>query len=797
VEKSNKKAGTLPSLAKKSFLALMSMAVTLLIVVCAIYFYAFIQLPDVSVLNNIQLQVPLKVYTSDGQLIGEYGAMRRSPVTIDQVPKQLINAVLATEDQRYYEHSGVDVYGLFRATRELLITGRKSQGASTITMQVARNFFLTNKKTYGRKINEILLALKIDQEFSKETILQLYLNRVYLGERAYGVDAAAQVYYGKTLNQLTLPEMAMIAGLPQAPSRENPIVDSAAALDRRNHVLQRMYELGYINQSTYQQAIATPNTASYHGQRVVVEAPYVGEMVRAAMYQQYGDAAYTSGFKVYTTLKGPLQLAANQALRSGLMAYDHRHGYRGAEKYIGQISNKNTQDLMTVLQDIPVYNHLLPAVVLGESANNLVVLLGNGQKVIVTPAGYAWTGASISKLAQPGDVVRIQNMQGSWQLEQIPKAEAAIVAMNPNNGEVLALDGGFSFQQSHFNRITQASRQPGSGFKPFFYSAALDKGFTLATLINDAPVVQEDAQDNILWRPVNDTEKFYGPTRLRVGLIQSRNLVAIRLLQDIGISYALNYVSRFGFDPAKLPHTLSLALGSGGVTPLQIVNGYAVFANGGYRVTPYLIDHVEDAKGQIIYQAHLPVVCPTCSSTPMVTAGDNTHSQIPPAPQAPRVISVDNAYLITSALQDVIRKGTGVGALVMKRTDIAGKTGTTNDFVDAWFSGYNSDIVATAWVGFDNPESLHEHGAQAALPIWVDFMEQALHGMPEHAMAQPSGITAVRIDPATGQLAAPGQKNAIFEIFTQQTAPTEQAQDSPAQTVQNPDAGSNEEQQLF
>ncbi len=772
----------LHSLLRNTFLTFLSLGVTALIIICAAYFYLLTQLPNVDTLNDIQLQVPLKVYTSDGKLIGEFGEIRRSPVTLDQVPKPLVDAILATEDQRYYEHPGVDIFGIIRAARELIITGRKTQGASTITMQVARNFFLTRKKTYSRKINEMLLALKIDHDFSKEKILQLYLNRIYLGQRAYGVEAAAQVYYGKNLNQLTLAEMAMIAGLPQAPSRDNPISNPAGAMDRRNHVLQRMYEQNYIDKASYETAIAAPNTASYHGEHIAINAPYVAEMVRAAMFARYGDGAYNSGFKVYTTIDSQLQNDANDALRLGLIDYAQRHGYRGPEKNLGRFSAANLPNWRAQLQDMTILNNLHPAAVIYVGPASAAALLADGSTINIPFSSMVWakryidnhyvgaTPKTPSDVVKVGDVIRVQNVNGQWQLAQVPKVEGAIVAMNPNNGQVLALDGGFSFQESHFNRAVQAFRQPGSNFKPFIYSAALDKGYTLASIINDAPIVEAQASGQ-LWRPVNDTLKFYGPTRLRVGLIESRNLTSIRLLRDIGIKYAVDYASRFGFDPHALPHSLSLALGSAQVTPIQIVTGYSVFANGGYKITPYLIDHVTDENGKMIYQARLPVVCDICTPDAKIAPNGD--------PLAPRVITAQNAYLITSALQDVIRKGTGEGALVLHRSDVAGKTGTTNDLNDAWFSGYNSDLVTTVWVGFDQPQSLFEYGAGAAIPIWVAFMQQALNGKPEHSMAQPPGIVTARIDTNTGLLAGPNDSNAMFEVFTQQTAPSAQTAAAP------------------
>lgn len=774
----------LRTLARHIFWTCLSLAITLLIFTCAAFFYLEIQLPNVASLNNIQLQVPLKIYTQDGQLIGEFGQIRRSPVTLAQIPKPLINAVLATEDQRYYEHPGVDIYGLVRASYALLTTGKPTQGASTITMQVARNFFLNRKKTFGRKFNEILLALKIDHSLSKEKILELYLNAIYLGQRAYGVEAAAQVYYGKNLNELTLAEMAMIAGLPQAPSRDNPITNKQGAIERRNHVLERMYEMGFIHKKDYLQAISESDNATYHGQHITIYAPYIAEMVRAAMYAQYGDAAYNSGFKVYTTIDSSLQNAADASLRDGLIAYDERHGYHGPEKNLGK--NPDLQAWAEILQDIPVYNYLKPAAVIKVDQQSAEALLSNGQIIEIPWSGLSWARRYIDNkyvgaaptsaydVVKVGDVIRVQLLtNGQWEMMEAPRVQGAIVSLNPNTGAVLALSGGFSFQQSHFNRVIQAERQPGSNFKPFIYSAAFDKGFTLASILNDAPIIQQDITG--VWRPVNAELDFHGPTRLRTALIQSRNLVTIRLLRNIGVHYALKYISLFGFNPNKLPHSLSLALGSGGVTPLQIVSGYAVFANGGYRITPYLIDHVENADGKIIYQAALPTVCENCSNA------------------APRVITAQNAYLITSALQDVIREGTGKKAKIMDRSDIAGKTGTTNDQMDAWFSGYNSDIVTTVWVGFDEPQSLYEFGADAALPIWIQFMEAALQGKPEHSMLQPTGIVSVRIDPATGLLAGPNNKNAMFEIFTDQTAPTQQAQNAAANS--STDGNSNSVQQ--
>ncbi len=761
-------------LARQSVIALLSLLISVLIVAGCVYFYMMVHLPNVDQLKDMRMQVPLRIYTADGQLIAEYGEKKRIPVTIDQVPQTLINAIVATEDQRFFEHGGVDPVGLVRATKELLLTGKKSQGASTITMQVARNFFLNPQKTYARKINEILLAIKINQTFSKQQILELYLNKIYLGQRAYGVAAAAQIYYGKKLNQLTLPEMAMIAGLPQAPSRDNPITNPAAAKERRNHVLERMLDAGYINQQTYRQAIQAPvDDVSYHGAEIQVSAPYVGEMVKDMLVAQLGEErTYTEGLKVYTTLNPTLQNAAETALKKGLIQYDQRHGWRGAE---ANWSKSPSDSWPQQLQAVPTLGGLMPAVVLHTTAQDATLLLKNNNTITLPWSSIAWAKAyreskypggaptSANQILKSGDLVRVLKTDDGWKLAQLPKVEGAIVSLDPRDGAILALDGGFSFDRSHFNRVTQALRQPGSNFKPFIYAAALAKGFTLATIINDAPLVINDTGDkNNLWRPQNNEQEFYGPTRLRVGLIKSRNLVSIRILRQIGIPYALKYVNNFGFDSTKLPRALSLALGSADVTPLEMVRGYSVFANGGYLVNPYIINKIEDNDGNLIYQAAPNVVC--------VDSNCDANQLKHPAA---RTVDPDVAYLINNALQDVIEHGTGRGALVIGRKDIAGKTGTTNQQMDAWFSGFNAHVATTVWVGFDQPKSLYEYGAEAALPIWIDYMEVALKDQPEVVLPTPADIVMVRIDPDTGLLAAPGQKNAIFEMFRKDDIPSE------------------------
>lgn len=731
-----------------------SLLITGLIVLALAYAWLEGQLPDVSDLKHFQLEVPLQVYTSDGKLIGEFGPIRRTPVTYAQIPPLFIKALLATEDQRFFENNGVDIYGLMRATINLAVTGTKSQGASTITMQVARNFFLTRKKTYGRKIEEILLALKINQELSKEKILELYLNRIFFGQQAYGIAAAAQAYYGKTLNQLTLPEMAMLAGLPQAPSAVNPIINPGAAKLRRDHVLKRMLDLNYITPMQYQAAINTPLDASYHGRPVQAWAPYVGEMARTMMAATFGEDAFTHSYKVYTTVNSQDQLYANQAVRSGLLAYDQRHGYRGPMAHLPNVANAPIPVLENYLRLIPYANLLSPAIVLAVTNKNIDVLMKKGVSAVIPWTGISWTGArSANSILRQGDVIWVnQNADKTWSLAQIPQAQAALVSLNPNTGAILALVGGFDFRLSNFNRAAQALRQPGSGFKPFIYSSALDDGYTLASTFSDDPIVLPDpsAPDGE-WRPQNDQGdrgRFQGMIRLREALAHSLNLVSIRVLQAVGVDYAIKYLARFGFDPKQIPHNLTIALGTLDVTPLQLANGYSVFANGGYRVNPYLIDKVVDASGKVVFQYQ------------------------PNPPQ--RVLSPETDFLMVSAMKSVIDEGTGSKALSLGRSDLAGKTGTTNDYTNAWFNGFNSDVMTTVWVGFDQLKPLKEYGAGAALPIWMDYMGKALQGKPEHTVAQPSDIVSAQIDPTTGLLAG-DDSDAISEYFTEDTVPQQTA----------------------
>lgn len=731
--------------------------------VFALLYYMEYELPDIEALNTVQLQVPLQIFTSDHKLMATFGEKRRVPVPYDHIPKTLVQAVLATEDQRYFQHAGVDLAGLGRAGLQLVLTGRKLQGGSTITMQVARSFYLTRNKTFGRKWREILLAIKIDHKLNKEKILELYLNKVFLGNRAYGVEAAAEVYYGKHLNELSVDQFAMLAGLPKAPSLLNPLANPQAAKKRRDHVLLRMYDLGYINNETYQTSISAPLNASYHDIQSEIKAPYVAELVREQLEQMYGENIYTDGFKVYTTIESNLQRAAEKSVRDNLLAYDKRHGYRGPEGNMGVPSLDNMENWEQALAKTAIVNGLEPAVVIELTAQTATVLRANGKITVIPWSGLSWARKQLNSdylgplpkraehILKLGDLVRITQDAQGVQLTQMPKAEAGLVALDSHNGGILAMVGGFDFQHSKFNRITSAQRQPGSSFKPFVYSAAFEKGFTLATVINDAPIVIENPTDNSLWRPQNVNHQFYGPTRLRTAIIQSRNLVSIRLLDAMGIPYTLDYLKRFGFTTNQLPHGLSLALGTAMVTPLQMAQAYAVFSNGGLRVVPYVINTIYNSQDQLIYQARPLVAC-------------TIHCD-PGAAVAARVLSPQNAFLVTSALHDVIQRGTAKLAKNLGRSDLAGKTGTTQNQVDAWFAGYNPDMVAVTWMGFDQPQSLHEYGNQAALPIWMQFFQVALKNVPERILEQPPGIVNVRIDPATGDRASANDPNAMFEFF--------------------------------
>ena len=806
------------------------------IALAGLYVYLSPQLPSIEGLSDVRLQVPLRIYSSDGSLLGEFGEKRRSPKTLEEIPIRLRQAFLSAEDDRFFEHPGVDYQGILRAVINLISTGERGQGGSTITMQLARNFYLSSEKTYIRKLSEIFLALKIERELSKEKILELYLNKIYLGNRSYGVAAAAQVYYGTTLEELTLSQIAMIAGLPKAPSRYNPIVNPERAVTRRDYVLSRMHDLDYITEHEYLTAREAPVSAILHRGRVQVSAPYINEMVRVEIVDQFGDEAYTRGLRVYTTVQDRLQEAANESLWNGLVAYDRRHGYRGVLRHIDVYEDEPVDELYLHLADDRSYGKFEPAIVtaietvtvllpppaqgdkeqaatseaeqqqLTASEQQVKIAFRNGDRAVITLPGLAWAKPYVSvnrvgeepksadQVLKPGDVIwAVQNKEGLWELGQIPEVQGALVSLSSNDGAIRALVGGFDFQHSKFNRAVQAKRQAGSGFKPFIYSSALAKSFTPATLINDAPVVFEDDALEASWRPENYSGKFFGPTRFRKALYKSRNLVSIRVLNSVGIRHATRYVSKFGFDENEIPHDLSLALGSAEVSPLKQARGYAVFANGGYLVDPYVIQRIEDADGTVLYEADPVVACVPCVLSDRrwrqrsETEAEDSLGKLPK--QAEQTLEPRLAYQMNSILQDVIQQGTGQRARALGRNDLAGKTGTTNDQRDAWFNGYNPDLVAVAWVGFDQlkPLGSKETGSSAALPIWIDFMRTALAGKPEKRLKRPKGLVTVTISAETGELATDQDKDTLFEIFRSENVPgiESAASENPVNTGNN------------
>ncbi|MGH8293694.1 MAG: penicillin-binding protein 1A [Gammaproteobacteria bacterium] len=748
-------------------------------------------LPPVTVLKEIHLQVPLRVYSRDEELLEVYGEKRRIPLAYDEIPPLVVNAFIAAEDEHYWDHPGVSARGLLRAAFHLVLTGQKTEGGGTITMQVARNFFLTRQKTYTRKLKEVFLALKIERELSKQGILDLYLNKIFLGNRAYGVGAAAEVYYGTDVNHLTLAQAAMIAGLPQAPSTANPLIDPQRALARRGYVLGRMLADGYITQQQYELAMAAPMTASYHEPTATVSAPYLAEMVRDYMVNKYGDDAYTAGYSVVTTIDSRLQPLAVQAVRRGLLAYDQRHGWRGAVAHVDLPPAGGPSDWAKLVTGQPHVGGLYPAAAVTLENQSAQFYADGAGLVTVNWDGFKWarrylnvnaTGPaprSTADILKRGDIVYLERAaDGSWSLSQIPTAQGALVCLDPFDGAIAAMVGGFDFGQSKFDRAVQAQRQPGSSFKPFYYSAALEDGLTPATVVNDSPVVVQDPALANIWRPQNYENEFGGPTRLRVALAHSLNLVSIRVLQQIGIPYAINYATKFGFDAADLPNNLTLALGSADLTPLAMARGYAVFANHGFRITPYYIQRIVDGSGHVLFEANPQVACDSCSvdtagatAVPApATVTSAAASTLPPQmPQfAPQAITQQNAWLMTSMLQSVVQFGTGAAVASLGRTDLAGKTGTSNDWSNAWFDGYNNDIVTVVWVGNDQPsQSLGdgEQGAKAALPIWMDFMGPALQDVPQLPFLEPPGIVQARIDPKTGLLAGANDPGSIFEYF--------------------------------
>ena len=779
------------------------------LVVLGAYLYIQPSMPTVQELRDVHLQTPLRVYSQDGVLLAVYGTKRRIPVGLDEIPLPMRQAFIASEDARFEKHYGVDVQALVRAAVDLARSGRIRQGGSTITMQLARNFYLTRQRHFVRKLREIFLALRIEQELSKDEILELYLNKIFLGHRAYGVGAAAEVYYDTAPRNLTLAQMATIAGLPKAPSTLNPVSNPEASRTRRRYVLDRMLQDGHITSAQHQEAIEAPVTARLGHYRGQSAAPYVGEMVRAEMVGRFGTDAYTGGYAVHLTIRNDLQTAARQAVRRALIRYDLRHGWRGSENRLTPLP-ESKQELDRILANTPIRGGFQNGIVIHAGPKVAHIYLGYGRWAELTLDEILWARPmehvdrrgpaprTTSDVVRPGDLVHLIFEDNVWRLRQIPEASGALVAMDPTDGAIRALTGGFDFALSKFNRATQAHRQPGSSFKPFLYTAALAKGYTPATLVNDAPVVYHDQGIEGAWRPANYSGRFYGPTRLREALTYSRNVVSIRMLDDVGSDYARHYVEKFGFDAKALPDNLTLALGSGEVTPLQMVAAFAIFANGGYQVEPYLIERIESRAGELVYAANPRRVCDeACQKKALssLLSSDQEISALMPEDTASRVLDKRIHYQIVSMLRDVVRLGTARGALVLERGDLAGKTGTTNDQRDAWFSGFNSQLVATAWVGRDDYGQLgrREVGGTAALPMWIDFMKVALADLPEKPLPIPPGIVQVRIDPEDGLLAPPNSANSIVETFREERVPDRLSKEP----VLTPGEGTDIPEQLF
>lgn len=766
----------------------------------ATYYYLRPTLPDVAELRNLQLQMPLRVYSRDGRLLGQIGEQRRMPVAYAEVPEMVVQAFLAAEDDRFFQHPGIDWQGMTRALLVAAGLPGPRQGGSTITQQLVRTTLIENERTMRRKLREIFLSLTLEHELSKEEILELFLNTVFLGQRSYGVAAAAETYFGKRLQDLSVAEAALLAGLPQAPSRYNPVASRELAERRRAYVLRRMLELGFIEEDEQRAALETPVSSELHGPRVEVDAPWVAELARQAMLDQYGERAYSDGLTVVTTIDSRLQRAADVALRSAVLEYDRRHGYRGVAGKASLPAVETPGDIEAALEAYPAVGGLLPAVVLavdGEAARVATRSRGRFRlplenmrwaRPITGPDALGPAPTSPADVLARGNVVYVLPQQADRALlVQVPDVQGAIVALDPHDGAIVAMSGGFDFYATRFNRATQAKRQPGSAFKPFIYSAALENGFTPASLILDAPVVYEaeESGSGEEWRPQNIDARFYGPTRLRDALTRSRNLVSIRLMRSMGVGPTLEHVRNFGFKAGQVPPNLTAALGTAQVTPLEMAAGYAVFANGGQRVEAYLIDRVEDATGKLLSQAAPRLACPECAgdgsrpagygaSLASVVPGDGSGlPQLPDDIRAPRAISAANAFVMTDMMRDVIRSGTARRALALGRDDLAGKTGTTNDRRDAWFAGFNGGLVAVSWIGFDQERSLGnlEEGGRTALPMWIYFMREALRGRPEQRLGMPEDVITARVSPLTGALASPDDPDAFFEYFLAEHPP--------------------------
>ena len=761
-----------------------------------LYLYLSPKLPEAEALQDIKLQTPLRIVSADGQLIGQFGEQKRIPARYEELPETFVSALLAAEDDGFFEHSGIDFLGLARAVSELVTTGSKQSGGSTITMQVARNFFLTLDQTFIRKFTEILLALEIEQRLSKEQILELYVNRVFLGHRSYGFETAAQTYYGRSLSELTLAEHAMLAGVPQAPSRNNPLSNPSRSEVRRNWILGRMLTLGMIDQGAHDKAVASTDVASFYGLKVEVDADYAAEMARQFAVEKLGNAAYNDGFVVHTTVNGDLQQAARDAVIDGLITYDNRHGWRGPEQRHPPLEGESEEPLtarwQAALRAMPVVADLLPAIVTSVDPDGIDLLVRGGERSrlswqddlrrtrrYITEDSRSARANEAADLFSVGDLIRVSRVNESFKLAQVPRVQGALVSLDPIDGSIKALVGGMGFVLSKFNRATQARRQPGSNFKAFLYAAALENGIHPATLINDAPVVVGNLTDEDLWRPENDSGRFYGPTRVREALTFSRNLVSIRVLQQLGVRKLIEMADRTGFDVEEMQPNLTLALGTHAFTPLDIARGYTAIANGGFRVEPWLIDRIEDVDGNVIFQADPLIACSECES-PRADEDIDEISRIedlfeekePNFREAPRIIDERVTYVLTSMLEDVIKRGTGRRARVLERDDLAGKTGTTNGPRDAWFSGYNRDLVTTTWVGFDDYSLMgrREFGGTAALPIWIDYMRVALP--PEEAASEmPPGVVRLRIDKESGERTNT-QSSSIWEVFLEEFTPS-------------------------
>jgi penicillin-binding protein 1A len=776
-----------------------------------VYLYLDPQIPEAESYRHVKLETPLRVYTADEKLIAEFGERRLIPLTLDQVPALFVSALLDTEDKRFYQHNGIDYISLLNDTVELALNREIRSGASTITMQLARNISFSLEQTFIRKFKEMLLALKIEQALSKDEILELYMNVVPFGKRAYGAQAGALTYYGKRLQHLNLPQIAMLAGIPQAPTAGNPINGPERAVRRRNIVLRRMLDQNSITQQQFDEARNAPISAQVYDRDLDIPAPFPAEWVRSELISRYPDL-YSGGYQVFTTLDSELQRTATTALREGLTSYDRRHGYRGAERQLGELTNPEYVD---ELKKAKIFGGMEPAVVTSINDQSAELIRRNGERTELDMDGLSWarpyidvnTRGTTPKLPSDvlaiGDLVRIQatgerqvvltepknekdepppiqKMQTVWRLAQLPKIQGALVSLNPQTGAVLALEGGFDFGMNQYNHALQAARQPGSGFKPFVYSAALNHGVTPASIFMDAPLVFNDQNLESQYRPDNDNNRYNGPTRLREALYRSINLVSMRVLLEIGAGQVMDYVRGFGFDTATFPRNTQLAIGGGtmAVTPLEMAKAYTVFANGGWQVQPHIVDRVFGRDGELLFTARHPIVCDPCDE-PEANDLDgepaNMEDLFAPSSVIPatRVIDKRNVYIMTNMLQDVIKRGTGRRARALQRDDLAGKTGTTNDAADTWFNGYNAQVATTVWVGFPNHQPLgkREYGSNTPLPIWIDFMAAALAGKPENVPSQPAGVVTMKIDAQSGELATPGQVDGIFELFLSEYPP--------------------------